>query len=73
MIQELIVGCTLSGAAGFLAGWLKGSADHSADMQSDVDKLYDVVKSIRTNCEVCGADYQAACPKGCTAPEEGKP
>ncbi len=69
MIATLILGCVLSAAAGFLAGWWKGHADHSADMQSDVDKLYDTVMSMRTNCASCGTDYETMCPKGCSTPK----
>lgn len=72
MIGTLLVGCVFSGAAGFLAGWWKGHQDHSADMQSDVDKLYDAVQAIRTNCATCGADYQAVCPKGCVPATNGE-
>ncbi len=71
MIATLILGCVLSGAAGFLAGWWKGRQDHSADMQGDLDKLCDVVAGIRTECVACGADYEAMCPKGCAAPAPG--
>jgi hypothetical protein len=67
MIAQLILGCVLSGAAGFLAGWWKGARDHSADMQGDIDKLYDVVQGMRTACAACGTDYETMCPKGCAS------
>lgn len=67
MIAQLIFGCVLSGAAGFLAGWWRGRSDYGEDLQPDLDKLRDIIMAARTDCETCGALYQARCPKGCPA------
>lgn len=63
MIPTLILGCVLSGAAGFLAGWWRGRGDFSADLDSECGELLGRLQKIPTAC-ACGERFVARCPKG---------
>lgn len=65
MIATLVLGCVLSGAAGFLAGWWRGRQDHAKDIDDDLGKCLEAIEKIRTECQHCGADFKACCPNGC--------
>ena len=67
MISTLILGCVLSGAAGFLAGWWRGRGDFSADLDDTCGEILESLQKIPTSC-ACGERFVASCPKGYECP-----
>ena len=72
MIATLILGCVLSGAAGFLAGWFRGRRDVVADLDRECGEILDDLKKIPTHCTVCDAGLVAVCLNGCKPSLEKK-
>lgn len=70
MISTLILGCVLSGAAGFLAGWWRGRSDLATDVDDECGEILGRLQKIPTTC-ACGERFVARCPRGLECPSTG--